>query len=31
MQRTDSFVKTLMFRKDGRLEEKGTAWDEMIG
>ena len=31
MQRTDSYVKTLMFRKYERLEEKGMTQDEMVG
>ena len=31
MQRTDSFVKTLMLGTIGRWEEKGTTEDKMVG
>ena len=31
MQRTDSLEKTLMLRKDWKLEEKQTTEDEMVG
>ena len=31
MQRTDSFEKTLMPKKDWRQEEKGMTEDEMVG
>ena len=31
MQRTNSFVKTLMLGTIGRWEEKGTTEDKMVG